>query len=123
MDTVIQFTPAQLLVYAGAIITISTAIGVIINLINKAREPEKKQDERIKACEDRVDTIGERGRVIALLLLWGTYGQCNNFHTERTRSIYRHYRRRVCRNSNDSRCYMQGSNAIESTRGRAEQPH
>lgn len=54
MDTVIQFTPAQLLVYAGAIITISTAIGVIINLINKAREPERKQDERIKACEDRL---------------------------------------------------------------------
>ena len=38
MDTVIQFTTAQLLGYAGAIITISTAIGVIINLINKARE-------------------------------------------------------------------------------------
>ena len=55
MDTVIQFTPAQVLVYAGAIITISTAIGVIINLINKAREPERKQDERIKACEDRLD--------------------------------------------------------------------
>ena len=54
MDTVIQFTPAQLLVYAGAIITISTAIGVIINLINKAREPERKQDEKIKACEDKL---------------------------------------------------------------------
>lgn len=37
MDTVIQFTPAQLLVYAGAIITISTAIGVIINLFNTAK--------------------------------------------------------------------------------------
>lgn len=54
MDTVIQFTPAQLLAYAGAIITISTAIGVIINLINKAREPERKQDEKIKACEDKL---------------------------------------------------------------------
>ena len=55
MDTVIQFTPAQLLAYAGAIITISTAIGIIINLINKAREPERKQDERIKALEGRAD--------------------------------------------------------------------
>lgn len=57
MDTVIQFTPAQLLVYAGAIITISSAIGVLINLINKAREPERKQDERIKALEDRADKV------------------------------------------------------------------
>lgn len=57
MDTVIQFTPAQLIGIAGAIITISTAIGVLINLINKAREPERKQDERIKACEDRLDKI------------------------------------------------------------------
>lgn len=55
MDTVIQITPAQILAYAGAIITISTAIGVIINLISKAREPEKKQDERIKALEARAD--------------------------------------------------------------------
>ena len=55
MDTVIQFTPAQLIVLAGAIITISSAIGVLINLISKLREPEKKQDDRIKACEDRLD--------------------------------------------------------------------
>ena len=54
MDTIIQFTSAQLLAYAGAIITISTAIGIIINLINKAREPEKKQDERIKACVEKL---------------------------------------------------------------------
>lgn len=57
MDTLIQFTPAQLLAYAGAIITISTAIGIIINLISKIREPEKKQDDRIKACENRIDKI------------------------------------------------------------------
>lgn len=57
MDTVIQFTPAQLIGYAGAIITISTAIGLLINFISKLREPEKKQDERIKACEERLDKI------------------------------------------------------------------
>ena len=55
MDTVIQFTPAQLIGFAGAIITISTAIGVLINLITKLKEPERKQDERIKALEDRAD--------------------------------------------------------------------
>lgn len=57
MDNVIQFTLAQLLAYAGAIITISTAIGVIINLVLKLREPEKKQNERIKGCEERLDKI------------------------------------------------------------------
>lgn len=55
MDTVIQFTPAQLIAIAGAIITISTAIGVLINLVTKLKEPERKQDERIKALEDRAD--------------------------------------------------------------------
>lgn len=55
MDTIIQFTPAQLIAIAGAIITISTAIGVLINLVSKLKEPERKQDERIKACEDRLD--------------------------------------------------------------------
>ena len=55
MDTIIQFTPAQLIVLAGAIITISSAIGVLINLFTKLREPEKKQNDRIKALEDRAD--------------------------------------------------------------------
>ena len=55
MDTVIQFTPAQLIALASAIVVISTAIGVIVNLINKAREPEVKQNDRIKALELRAD--------------------------------------------------------------------
>ena len=55
METVIQFTPAQLIALASAIVVISTACGVIVNIINKAREPEKKQDARIKALEDRAD--------------------------------------------------------------------
>lgn len=57
MDTMIQFTPAQLLAYAGAIITISTAIGIIINLITKLREPEKKRDDRISHCEERLNKM------------------------------------------------------------------
>lgn len=55
MDTVIQFTPAQLIALASALVVISTACGVIVNLINKAREPETKQNARIKALEDRAD--------------------------------------------------------------------
>ena len=57
MDTIIQFTPAQLIALAGAVITISTACGVIVNLITKLKEPEKKQDERIKSCESRLDKL------------------------------------------------------------------
>ena len=57
MDTVIQFTPAQLIAVAAAIITVSTAAGIIINLISKLKEPEKKQDDRITRCEDRLDKM------------------------------------------------------------------
>ena len=55
MDTVIQFTPAQLIAVAAAIITVSTAAGIIINIISKLKEPEKKQNDRITKCEDRLD--------------------------------------------------------------------
>lgn len=55
MDTVIQFTPAQLVTIAAAIITVSAAVGVLVNLITKLKEPEKKQNERIQHCEERLD--------------------------------------------------------------------
>lgn len=61
MDNVISFTPAELIGLiigiATAIITISTATGVIINVIRKTKEPEKKQDERIANCEARLDKL------------------------------------------------------------------
>ena len=57
METVISFTPAQLIGIASAIITIAGAVGVIINLISKAREPENKQNERIKTCEERLNKM------------------------------------------------------------------
>lgn len=61
MDNSITFTPAELMGLiigvATAIITISTACGVIINVIKKTREPEKKQDERIANCEARLDKM------------------------------------------------------------------
>lgn len=57
METVISFTPAQLIAIATAIITISSAFGVIFNLASKIREPENKQNDRIKSCEDRLSKI------------------------------------------------------------------
>lgn len=59
MDTVISFTPAQLialvLAVCGSIVTISAAIGVIAKAIEKAKAPEKQQDERLNVIERRLD--------------------------------------------------------------------
>ena len=57
METVIQFTPAQLIALAAAIRTIASAVGVIINLITKIKEPETKQKERISHCEERLNKM------------------------------------------------------------------
>lgn len=63
MDNVIQFTPAQLialvLAICGAIVTISAAIGVIAKALDKARAPEKEQNERLDAHEKRLNALDE----------------------------------------------------------------
>ena len=63
MDTVIQFTPAQLialvLAICGAIVTISAAIGVITKALEKARAPEKEQNDRLDAHEKRLNALDE----------------------------------------------------------------
>lgn len=64
MNEPIGMTPAEvwqlILVICGAIITVSGAISVIINLANKAKEPNKMQDQRIKALEEKVSDITDR---------------------------------------------------------------
>ena len=63
MDNVIQFTPAQLialvLAVCGAIVTISAAIGVIAKALDKAKAPEKEQNERLDAHEKRLNAHDE----------------------------------------------------------------
>jgi hypothetical protein len=63
METVIQFTPAQLIALVlgicGAIVTISAAIGVITKALDKARAPEKEQNERLDAHEKRLNAHDE----------------------------------------------------------------
>lgn len=63
MDNVIQFTPSQLialvLAVCGAIVTISAAIGVIAKALDKARAPEKEQNERLDAHEKRLNALDE----------------------------------------------------------------
>lgn len=63
MDDVIIFTPTQLIALVlgicGAIVTISAAIGVIAKVIEKARAPEKEQNERLDAHEKRLNAHDE----------------------------------------------------------------
>lgn len=63
MDNVISFTPAQIIALVlsvcGAIVTISAAIGVIAKALDKARAPEKEQNERLDAHEKRLNAHDE----------------------------------------------------------------
>ena len=63
MDTVIQFTPAQLfaliLAVCGAIVSISAAIGVIAKIIEKARAPEVEQNKRLDEHDRRLNAHDE----------------------------------------------------------------
>lgn len=49
-----------LLALAGGISTLSAGIAVIVNAIHKAKEPNKKQDERLSKLEADVKDINER---------------------------------------------------------------
>ncbi len=63
MNNVIQFTPAQLIALilsvCAAIVTISAAIGVIAKALDKAKAPEKEQNERLDAHEKRLNAHDE----------------------------------------------------------------
>ena len=63
MDNAISFTPAQLIALVlgvcGAIVTISAAIGVIAKALDKARAPEKEQNERLDAHEKRLNALDD----------------------------------------------------------------
>lgn len=63
MDNIITFTPAQLIALVlgicGAIVTISAAIGVITKALDKAKAPEKEQNERLDAHEKRLNALDE----------------------------------------------------------------
>lgn len=59
MNNEISFTPAELVALilgiSTTIVTISAAIGVIIKVIDKARAPEKEQNERLDKIDRRLD--------------------------------------------------------------------
>lgn len=64
MNESIGITPAELwsvvLAVCGAIITISGAIAIIVNFVQKVKEPNKRQDKRIEALELSIKHIKDR---------------------------------------------------------------
>lgn len=64
MDRPIMMTPQDIvnivIAVAGAIITISGAITIIVAFIKKAQEPEAKQNERIKTIENHLSEIDKK---------------------------------------------------------------
>lgn len=63
MQTVVQFTPEQLidtiLAICGAITAVAAAIGVIAVLVKKAKSPNQKQNDRLDKLEERLDKHDE----------------------------------------------------------------
>lgn len=61
MDNVISFTPAELVGFitaiGGAIVTIGAVTTIIFKLINRLKEPETKQNERLDALEKNYEVL------------------------------------------------------------------
>ena len=55
MDTIIAFTPSQVLALCSAIVVLSGAVHVVINLFAKVSAPNKLQNSRIEAKEKRLN--------------------------------------------------------------------
>lgn len=64
MDTQFVFTPADvyrtLLALCGFVVAIAGATKIIVDVIQKAKKPEKTQNERISALESRVTALEAR---------------------------------------------------------------
>ena len=55
MDTVIAFTPSQVLALCSAIVVISGAVHVVINLFLRVSAPNKIQNERLNTVDNRLN--------------------------------------------------------------------
>lgn len=57
----ITFTPAELVSFfvgiCASIITVSTAVGVIVKAVEKAKAPENEQNERLDKIDGRLNDI------------------------------------------------------------------
>lgn len=55
MDTMIAFTPSQVLALCSAIVVLSGAVHVVINLVAKVSAPNKLQNARLNDIEARLE--------------------------------------------------------------------
>ena len=83
MDTVISFTPGQIVAICAGISTIAGTVGLVIKAIKKAKAPTKRLEERIAVLEGviknyesffardklRLDAIEEGSRVTQKAIL------------------------------------------------------
>lgn len=64
MNTPIMLTPRDIfsivVAVCGAVVTVSAAVAVVVKAIQKIKEPEASQNERIKVLEEDVDSIKQR---------------------------------------------------------------
>lgn len=64
MEHAITISPHELwnmsIALCGAIVTVSAAVTVIVKAVEKAKEPNLKQDDRITALEEAVRKINDR---------------------------------------------------------------
>lgn len=67
MDKVISFTPSELMGFITTICAccagIATLVGIIIKVVMRMKKPEIEQNERIRACEDKVKTLEEQNKL------------------------------------------------------------
>ena len=56
MDTVISFTPGQIIAAAGGLTAICVAVGWVIKIVKAAKAPTERLEKRIAALEDEVET-------------------------------------------------------------------
>lgn len=56
MDTMIAFTPSQVLALCSAIVVISGAVHVFINIFAKMSAPTKLQNTRLDAIEEHLES-------------------------------------------------------------------
>lgn len=59
MDQTFTLSISGIVLFCGGIITVSTAVGIVLNLITKAREPDLKQNQRIELLEKKIAKFEE----------------------------------------------------------------
>ena len=67
METVITFTPAELVGFitaiGGCVVTVGAVVTLIFKLVNRIKAPENKQNERITALEEKIKAVEKQNEI------------------------------------------------------------